>query len=158
MKCAITKLNNIGGVKIKKKKGFTLVELLAVIVILAILVLLAVPSVLKMMNGSKDNAFRIESENIGQAAKTAYADDLLNGVTTRSVTGGYCYSISYLKTNGYIDKAFTASAKGSVLVGTSASTIWYTDGTRSVTGGTVGAVANDGTLQTVTTKFDTCNL
>ena len=142
----------------KKKKGFTLVELLAVIVILAVLVLLAVPSVLKMMNGAKSNAFKIESENIGKAAKSAYADDLLNSVTTRSVTGGYCYSISYLKTNGYIDKSFGASAKGSVLVGTSSSTIWYTDGSFSVTGGTIGAVAVDGTLQTLTTKFDTCNL
>ena len=142
----------------KKKKGFTLVELLAVIVILAVLVLLAVPSVLKMMDNAKTNAFRIEGENIGKAAKTAYADDLLNGVTTRSVTGGYCYSIAYLKTNGYIDKTFGASAKGSVLVGTSSSTIWYTDGTRSITGATIGAVAVDGTLQTVTTKFDTCNI
>ncbi len=142
----------------KKKKGFTLVELLAVIVILAVLVLLAVPSVLKMMDGAKANAFKIEAENIGKAAKAAYADDLLNSSTTRAVTGGYCYSISYLQTNGYVDKTFASGAKGSVLVGSSSSTIWYIDGSHSVTGGTIGAVTIDGTLQTVTTKFDTCNI
>ncbi len=142
----------------KKKKGFTLVELLAVIVILAVLVLLAVPSVLKMMDGAKENAFKIEGENIAKAAKAAYADDLLNSDTTRSVAGGYCYSISYLQTNGYVDKTFTASHTGSVLVGSSSSTVWYTDGTRSITADTAGALAVDGTLASDVTLFDTCGL
>ena len=48
-----------------KNKGFTLVELLAVIAILAILVIIAIPNVLKMFNDSKKNAF------IVQARKTA---------------------------------------------------------------------------------------
>ena len=62
----------------KTKKGFTLVELLAVIVILAILVLLAVPSVLKMMDNAKENAFKIEAENIINGAKLKFANDMLN--------------------------------------------------------------------------------
>ena len=62
----------------KTKKGFTLVELLAVIVILAILVLLAVPSVLKMMDSAKENAFKIEAENIINGAKLKFANDMLN--------------------------------------------------------------------------------
>ncbi len=49
------------------KKGFTLVELLAVIAILAILVIIALPNVLKMFNDSKKNTF------IVQARKTANA-------------------------------------------------------------------------------------
>ena len=49
-----------------KNKGFTLVELLAVIAILAILVIIAIPNVLKMFNDSKKNAFMV------QARKTAY--------------------------------------------------------------------------------------
>ena len=49
----------------KNNKGFTLVELLAVIAILAILVIIAIPNVLKMFNDSKKNAF------IVQARKTA---------------------------------------------------------------------------------------
>lgn len=140
----------------KEKKGFTLVELLAVIVILAVLVLLAVPSVLKMMDGAKTNAFKIEGENIAKAAKTAYADDLLNGDTTRSVVGGYCYSINYLKTNGYIDKTFSADHAGSVLVGSSTVSVWYTDGNRSITEGTSGGLDLDADLNTETSDFDYC--
>ena len=140
----------------KKKKGFTLVELLAVIVILAVLVLLAVPSVLKMMDGAKNNAFKIEAENIAKAAKSAYADDLLNSDTTRSTANGYCYSIAYLQTNGYVDKTFSASHKGSVLIDESSTLVWYTDGARSITEDTAGELALDGTLNTSTTNFATC--
>ena len=46
------------------KKGFTLVELLAVIAILAILVLVAVPNVLNMFNQAKKDTFLIEAKNI----------------------------------------------------------------------------------------------
>ncbi|HOP66076.1 MAG TPA: hypothetical protein PLX66_03585, partial [Bacilli bacterium] len=123
-----------------------------------VLVLLAVPSVLKMMDGAKTNAFQIEAENIAKAAKAAYADDLLDDDTTRSVTGGYCYSISYLQTNGYVDKTFGTSHHGSVLVGSSSTTVWYIDGSHSITGGTAGDLSADETLQTTITNFDTCNI
>ncbi len=140
----------------KKKKGFTLVELLAVIVILAVLVLLAVPSVLKMMDGAKANAFKIEAENIGKAAKAAYADDLLNSTTVRSTANGYCYSISYLQSSGYVDKTFSSSHKGSVLIGDTSTLVWYTDGTRSITEDIAGELTLDTTLNTATTSFDDC--
>ncbi len=42
------------------KKGFTLVELLAVIAILAILVIIAMPNVLEMFNKAKQDAFETE--------------------------------------------------------------------------------------------------
>ena len=140
----------------KKKQGFTLVELLAVIVILAVLVLLAVPSVLKMMDNAKANAFEIEAENIGKAAKSAYADDLLNNDLTRSTESGYCYSIEYLEAAGYVDKSFSSSYKGSVLIGDT-NVIWYTNGKNSVTGSTLGGVEVDTTLQTETSGFDGCS-
>ena len=41
----------------KNKKGFTLVELLAVIAILAILVILAIPNVIKLYNNAKKTDF-----------------------------------------------------------------------------------------------------
>ena len=40
-----------------KYKGFTLVELLAVIAILALLVIIALPNVLKMFNQAKKDTF-----------------------------------------------------------------------------------------------------
>ncbi len=46
-----------------KKKGFTLVELLAVIAILAILVIIAMPNVLEMFNKAKQDAFETEVQS-----------------------------------------------------------------------------------------------
>jgi type IV pilus assembly protein PilA len=41
----------------KKKKGFTLVELLAVIVILAIIMIIAIPAVLNTMQTARKKSF-----------------------------------------------------------------------------------------------------
>lgn len=46
-----------------KKKGFTLVELLAVIAILAILVVIALPNVMGMFNSAKKDSFTTEVKN-----------------------------------------------------------------------------------------------
>ncbi len=55
-----------------KKKGFTLVELLAVIAILAILVIIALPNVLKMFRDAKVNTFTSEVQNIMRSAESKY--------------------------------------------------------------------------------------
>ena len=59
----------------KKKKGFTLVELLAVIAILAVLVLFAMPNIIALFQDSKKNAFMTEAKIIYQ---TAIAQNLFN--------------------------------------------------------------------------------
>ena len=46
------------------KKGFTLVELLAVIAILAILVIIALPNVMKMFRDAKKNSFTTEIKEV----------------------------------------------------------------------------------------------
>ena len=51
------------------KKGFTLVELLAVITILAILVMIALPNIMGMFNSAKINSFSTEAKAIYKAAK-----------------------------------------------------------------------------------------
>ncbi len=58
------------------KKGFTLVELLAVIAILAILVIVALPNVLKMYNKAKKNSFTNEVNTLIGTTRQQY---LLNG-------------------------------------------------------------------------------
>ena len=63
----------------KNKKGFTLVELLAVIAILAILVIIALPNILEMYNNARKNAFETEVKNIYSAAEKEWINDSLNG-------------------------------------------------------------------------------
>lgn len=55
-----------------KKKGFTLVELLAVIAILAILVIVAMPNVLGMFNQAKSSTFVTEVQTLMDTAKTDF--------------------------------------------------------------------------------------
>ncbi len=55
----ITRLNN---------KGFTLMELLAVIVVLGIIAAIAIPSVLKVIGEMRDRAFIANAWNMKEAA------------------------------------------------------------------------------------------
>ena len=62
-----------------KKKGFTLVELLAVIAILAILVIIALPNVLKMFNNAKKNAFLTEAKTVYSEVSKKYISESMKG-------------------------------------------------------------------------------
>ncbi|MDD3392807.1 MAG: prepilin-type N-terminal cleavage/methylation domain-containing protein, partial [Bacilli bacterium] len=55
--CYINNVKNKGGkLRMKSNKGFTLVELLAVIVILAIIALIATPLIMNIINEAKEGA------------------------------------------------------------------------------------------------------
>ena len=54
------------------KKGFTLVELLAVIAILAILVIIAVPNIISMYNNSKKQVFLNEAQTVAVTSTRKY--------------------------------------------------------------------------------------
>ena len=82
----------------KNNKGFTLVELLAVIVILAVIILIAVNAVLPQMRKARRNSFVTEAINFAKAAETAYVSDQISG---QSHT---CYTIKYLQSK-YVTKA-----------------------------------------------------
>ncbi len=58
-----------------KKKGFTLVELLAVIAILAILVIIALPNVMGMFNTAKESSFTTELKQIYKVAQQQWMSD-----------------------------------------------------------------------------------
>ena len=62
-----------------KEKGFTLVELLAVIAILAILVIIALPNVLKMFNNSKKNSFLTEAKTVYSEVSKKYITESMKG-------------------------------------------------------------------------------
>src|SRR5574344_1726276 len=101
------------------KKGFTLVELLAVIVILAIIMVIAVPAVVNQMQKAKKSSFKIYGEKVLNQAMSTYEADMLDEeefknntqgnhtdvtVGTTNTTKMYCYTLENLgltATKGY---------------------------------------------------------
>ena len=71
------------------RKGFTLVELLAVIAILAILVLVAVPNVLGMFNKAKKDTFLTEAKSIFKESASKYISDNMHNSNEGNI---YCKS------------------------------------------------------------------
>ena len=76
-----------------KKKGFTLVELLAVIAILAILVIIALPNVMGMFNSAKKNSFTTEVKQIYKLAQQEWISDSMFNTTEKEY--GRCDGCSY---------------------------------------------------------------
>ena len=88
------------------RNGFTLVELLAVIVILSVLMTIAIPRIIKMMTSSKVDAFKTEAESLLKTAQQEYAKDSLNG----TLISAYCKDVetvtltsNNVKTLEYLD-------------------------------------------------------
>ena len=79
----------INMLKKRKKNGFTLVELLAVIVILAVVILIAVTAVIPRMNSARKKALLDEALIYAKMAKEQYA-------ISNEVQGTKCYNVSYL--------------------------------------------------------------
>ena len=63
------------------KKGFTLVELLAVIAILAILVIIAIPNVINMYTKAQKEAFLTETKKVYSEAEKKYISNSISGNT-----------------------------------------------------------------------------
>ena len=63
----------------ESKKGFTLVELLAVIAILAILVIIALPNVINMYTKARKSAFLTEAQNVLKATSNKFIQESVNG-------------------------------------------------------------------------------
>ena len=64
----------------QKKNGFTLVELLAVIVILAVILVIAVPSIMSTIKESRKGAFASSAKLIASSAETAYISNQTLGI------------------------------------------------------------------------------
>lgn len=73
------------------KKGFTLVELLAVIVVLALIMILAVPQILTVMNDSKKKVFQQYAARLLESASGVYdAKALLGEKIPTKYNNMYC--------------------------------------------------------------------
>ena len=77
----------------KNNKGFTLVELLAVIVIMGILMMVAIPSVTRTIENSRKDTFVDIAKSYGNAARTLWTSDNLtcNGTVSSAVDDGDYY-------------------------------------------------------------------
>ena len=77
----------------KNNKGFTLVELLAVIVIMGILMMVAIPSVTRTIENSRKDTFVDIAKSYGNAVRTLWTSDNLicNGVVSSAVDDGDYY-------------------------------------------------------------------
>ena len=71
----------------KKRNGFTLVELLAVIVILAIILVIAVPQILKTIDAARLGAFRSTAKLIISQAERQYMVDQALDAQSSAGTG-----------------------------------------------------------------------
>ena len=119
------------------KKGFTLVELLAVIVVLAIIMIIAIPNVLNAMTTAKEKSFVIEARKILNKAQEQYNTEELTG--THTDTDG-CYALDKLGLGA------TPGYTGSVKVTTSGAQIWLSDGTYIVSGATNDTLDDSGVV------------
>ena len=83
-----------------KKKGFTLVELLAVIIILSLVLVIAVPSVNRYIKQSKEKAYNTQISTIIEAAQ-AYAS-ANSGLLPRKEEFVVKITLGQLKSSGLI--------------------------------------------------------
>ncbi len=140
---------------LKNRKGFTLVELLAVIVILAVIILIASNSVLSQMDKARKNALAIEGNTLINSAKNAYQSAILEGQIT---TGSACFSLEYLYKEGLFSKGSSEHYTGSVLGAPDSTgkivnyTFWISNGSFVVSGetGTTGTGAVSGSNASTT--------
>lgn len=72
----------------KNKKGFTLVELLAVIALIGVLLLLVTPNVLKLFTGAKKSLFYDETLSLYNNAYTTYIYNTSEGDYTKRFCRG----------------------------------------------------------------------
>ena len=96
----------------KKKKGFTLVELLAVIVILAVILIIAVPRISEVINNSKKASFEATAKLIASQAEKKYTENqVLDGSSTIK-----CSDVAKISNADYESCNITFDDKGNALV------------------------------------------
>ena len=85
------------------KKAFTLIELLAIVLLLGLIIALALGSYTRYLNKSKKDTFKIAEANFVTATRDAYADCISNNRNNdfcnnhKELNTAYKYELTYLK-------------------------------------------------------------
>jgi len=90
------------------KNGFTLVEVLAIIILISLLTILITPNLLKLRNKVDDK--RIEEVNdiiISKAKYYVSSNDLKNEIKSVSSGSKYVITLSDLEQNNYLEEDFS---------------------------------------------------
>lgn len=93
----------------RKRFGFTLVELIGVIVIIAILITIATPPILEVINGSKKSAFNSYVDKLRMDIITRYESDTTEDPNLKR----YCLVYDITKD---LDLAYTDEYEGFIVV------------------------------------------
>ena len=96
----------------KKKKGFTLVELLAVIVILAVILVIAVPQIMDIIKESRKGTLISSAKLIAASAESAYMSNQTLGIE-KTIT---CSDVSKLNSEDYESCTITFDSNGKAKV------------------------------------------
>lgn len=99
------------------KKGFTLVELLAVIVIIGLLALVAYPAILRIISDSKNSSYNTQVALIEKAAKEWAVEHPMNLPDISDPNCSKCIMISQLTSEGYLSKDEITNPKGGTFNG-----------------------------------------
>lgn len=78
------------------KKGFTLVELLAVLIILGVILGITYYSVNSILNSSSESLSETQKKELEKSAELYYLEEGMQSNVT-------CVTISYLLSNGYVE-------------------------------------------------------
>ena len=96
----------------KKKKGFTLVELLAVIVILAVILVIAVPQIMSVIESARKGSIESTAKLIAEGAEREYTNRKILGKDTNIE----CRDVSSMNSNDYGTCVITFDNRGKATV------------------------------------------
>ena len=90
-----------------KKNGFTLVEILAVLVLIAAIVIISVPSILNYINGSKNEISEVTKKIVFSGAELYLEKEDVKLITNHQK---YCVSLQTLVDSGLLDEGISDAA------------------------------------------------
>lgn len=109
------------------RKGFTLIEVLAVIVLIGIIGVLVIPSIIDTVNIGKKSSYELMIKNIVTASKMYYEECEYGDLSDESKYGSYACKISNnavvinldsLANTGFLDSTFDKEKNKKVVIDT----------------------------------------